>query len=179
MNDFCVDLEFNWSLFVEEYDIYSPPIGHSLLDTKYISKEFFECIDSINLKLQYIEIFVKTPYEKPGIHTDDGTVDMAKINWIFNGNNSLMAWYKVKPNVQPKPYISTINSYSEVYTDDMVELIHTQRVGNPSIVRVGIPHSVYTLNTTRYCYSVVVRDKSNNSNLTFNELCERFKQYIK
>lgn len=178
MNNYCVDLHFEWSPFVPEYDPYSAPLGHSKLDEKYISPEFFQCIDSLGLKLLYIEIFVKEPNYGPGVHVDHGKKNMAKINWVYGGEDSVMTWYKPKKGKLPRFNVTAINSYSVVYDEDDVDLVHTQKVGKPSLIQSGVPHGIYTKLETRYCYSAVLFSK-NNIRLPFDKMLELFKDYIK
>jgi hypothetical protein len=178
MNNYCVDLEFNFSLLKDNYDPFSAPMGHSKLDNQYVSDEFCQYIDSLGLKLLYIEIFVKGPNYGPGVHVDHGKKDMAKLNWVYGGEDSTMTWYAPKKGRLPKFNTTAINSYSVTYEEDDVELVHSQRVGFPSLVQSGVPHGIYTKEQPRYCYSAVLFSKD-NIRLPFKQMLELFKDYIK
>ena len=178
MNNYCLDLKFDFSPLREDFDPYSIPIGHTKLDEQYISDEFLQLIDSLNLRLLYMEVFVKGPNYGPGIHLDHGKLDMAKLNWVYGGKDSTMCWYKQKQGIQflPKVHTTPIKSYSLVYDEDIVDLAHEQSIGFPSLIQSGVPHGIYTKDETRYCYSAVLFTKD-WKRLKFSEMAEIFKDY--
>lgn len=179
MNKFCVDLKSSLKLLNDDYDPFSAPMGHTTLDTKHIREDFLKLIDSLNLKLLYVEIFVKGPDYGPGVHVDHGRIDQAKINWVYGGKDSCMTWYKIIPNKvrDIKLNVTPINSYSVVYPEHTVEEIHKQEVKCPSMIQSGIPHGIYTKDDSRWCYSAVLLTKD-NKRLTFDAMLELFKDFI-
>jgi len=180
MNNYCIDLNLPVNLLKADYDPYSAPIGHTVLDNKYINDDFFIFIDNkLNLKLFYVEVFVKSTCDPLGIHTDHGQTDMAKLNWVYGGQKSSMNWYEPLPNITENDlikYISPINSKSVIYPLHTVKLLHSCKVGFPSIVQSGIPHNVMNWVDKRYCYSAVLYTKQ-DVRLTFSETVELFKDY--
>jgi hypothetical protein len=179
MNNYCIDLKFDFSPLKEGFDPYSIPIGHTKLDEQYISDEFFQLINSLDLRLLYMEVFVKGPNFGPGIHLDHGRLDMAKLNWVYGGKGSRMCWYKQKKGIQflPKIHTTPIKSYSLLYNIDIVDLMYEREIGFPSLVQSGVPHGIYTADETRYCYSAVLFTKD-WKRLKFSEMVELFKDYI-
>jgi len=179
MNNYCVDLNLPVSLLRPDYDPYSAPIGHTVLDNKYINYSFFDFIDKLNLKLLYVEVFVKDTTDPPGIHTDHGQSDMAKLNWVYGGTKSTMNWYEPLLNITKNDlikYVSPINSDSIIYPLHTVKFLCSYKVGFPSIVQSGSPHNVMNWIDKRYCYSAVLLTKD-NVRLTFSETVELFKDY--
>ena len=180
MNKFCVDLKLEIEPLSKNYDPYSPNIGHSKLAEQHVSSDFITFINSLDLILRYIEIFVKPSHFGPGIHIDDGNLnDIAKINWVYGGSDSIMRWYKEKPNTihKSRNVTTAINSYAVIYPTAGVDLIHEQKVGFPSIIQAAIPHGVVTLDEPRYCYSAVMGTKTKPV-LTFNEMLDKFSKYL-
>jgi hypothetical protein len=178
MNNYCLDLKFDFLPLRKDFDPYCIPIGHTKLDEQYISDEFFQCIDSLNLVLLYMEVFVKGPNYGPGVHVDHGKLDMAKLNWVYGGSDSTMCWYKQKPGIKhiPKFNVTPIKSQSIIYDIDDVDLVHEQRIGFPSLIQSGVPHGIYTKDETRHCYSAVLFTKD-WKRLKFSEMAELFKDY--
>jgi len=179
MNNLCIHLKSSLTLLKETYDPFSAPLGHSKLDTEHINDEFFRLIDSLNLKLLYVEIFVKGPNYGPGVHVDHGKISMAKLNWVYGGKDSYMTWYKVIPEKVSNLRINVtpINSYSVVYPEDTVEEIFRSEIRCPSMIQSGIPHGIHTSDEARYCYSAVLLHKE-RGRLTFQEMVDLFKDYI-
>jgi hypothetical protein len=175
MNNYCYDLTLPYVLLKEDYDPFSAPFGHTKLDIKYITDEFFQHIDSLGLRLLYVEVFVKGPNYGPGIHVDAGKFDMAKLNWVYGGKDSTMCWYKPKIGITHLPTfnVTPIKSQSLIYKVDSVELVHEQSIGFPSLIQSGVPHGVYTKDDNRYCYSAVMLTKD-DKRLSFKEMLELF-----
>lgn len=177
MNHYCIDLNFNFDLLKKDYDFNSIKHWHSKLDMSYVNNDFLELIDSLNLRIKYIEIFFTDSFKKIPIHADDGPANFAKINWVYGGSGSSMNWYRPNKHYKPHQLTTPIKSKSILYSNDSVELLHSQPVGCPSIVQVGIPHNVVNYAEPRYCFSTVLFTKENQP-VTVTELAGLFFNYI-
>jgi len=186
MNNYCVDLNLPMPLsdsvsdvvgFLKQYNK-----GHFQLDKKLVSDELKLLLDKCNLDVSLVEVFHRQPLAIGNIHSDLDTVgDYSKLNWIYGGEGSIMKWYKInKTYVKSETTHTTdINSYALYYKDAEVDLIHSQTVGQPSLVQVGIPHRVVNGNAERFCVCVVFEDRDTKKRPTFQEALELFKNYIK
>lgn len=187
MNNYCVDLNLPFSLFKENVDpialLKSNPrfAGHFNISSMLLNKEIIKLFNGLGLTIFLVEVFYRTPNSSGNIHSDlDKPGDYSKLNWIFGGEGSIMNWYNTNSNyVSASTNTTAIKSYALYYKDAEVDLIHTQVVGQPSLVQVGIPHKVINSNLERLCVSVVFRYTDTNIRPTFNEALELFKDYIR
>ena len=180
MNNYCMDIDLGTPFLVEGFNPYSISKTHSILDQSVIHSDLLSLLDDLDLKVIYIEVFFKHPFEKNPIHADDGPSDMSKLNWIFGGGRSVMNWWTPKIGEQYKPIevVTDINSSALCYPEDSVDLVHTQAIGFPSIIQSGVPHNITMGNEPRWCYSLVFFTKDIRR-LTFVQTIDLFKKYIK
>jgi len=199
MNRYCVDLGIDLPLFNTQLSpiefLKSRPIwANNIINNKELAKhskldintelrqEVKDFFDKYNMFIEVVEIFYLFPYGSMSIHNDRAVPgDFSKVNWIYGGKDSVMNWYKVlNGSGGGAPlYTTPINSPSLQYRPHEVELVHTQTVGQPSLVQVGCPHNVVNGSEERFCVSVVFKHKSTRSRVTMQESLEIFKNYIK
>ena len=192
MTDYCIDLNFPISPLANNITIADlPTTSWSFLDQKFINPELVEFIKSLGL-IFWGSVFVKYPDGKYYIHIDGKKiVDKAKLNWSFNDDH-IMHWYKTKPGIdKPILYYDGKNflgadaelsnekqrKYIE-YNEDEVELVHSAKVGYPSIVQAGIPHSVEVFSGERKCISILLLQK-NHQPVSMTVAKHLFRDYIK
>jgi hypothetical protein len=196
MNDYCVDLNLNLSLFnstlppieflklrpvwADNIKINSVAAKHTKLDLlTEITQEVKDFFDRHNFFIEVVEVFYLFPNDTMSIHSDRAIPgDYAKINWIYGGKDSVMKWYKILGAPAAPTYTTPIDSPSLQYEAAEVELAHEQTVGHPSLVQVGCPHNVVNGLNERFCVSIVFKHKSNQKRVTMNEAINAFKEYI-
>lgn len=145
-----------------------PPTDH------LVSADTIKFFDSLNLSVGS-ELFFSPPNANTTIHTDDHGGDIIKLNWIIGGRGSLMRWWK--PLVD-KPLAYTIHAGPTTrYDRKEVELLHSAEIKQPSMVQVGIPHSILNTGENRWCISLIPTRKENNQRLTWAEGLEIFGSY--
>ena len=200
MNPYCVNLNFNSSVFksdlspidflknksdqLKEYDsknIRHTKSTHFKLDIETdLSDEVKDFFDSHNQDIVLAEVFCRRSKEISVIHSDDKLPgDYSKMNWVFGGLDSVMNWYKLKDeNDLPNIYETSIRSYSLIYRMGQVELLYSEAFRGPSIVQVGIPHNIVNLKEERYCLSIVFKDRILKRRPTVLEAAEIFKDSV-
>ena len=185
MNNYCVDLNLDLPLFKSELS----PVeflkqnyklsGHFQINISDLSSELIEFLNKLGLSVRLVEIFYRQPYGGGNIHSDTEVAgDYAKLNWVYG--NGTMYWYKTNNNYTPTVLNTTaIKSYALYYNELEVELVHSQKVGQPSLVQVGCPHRVVNSDTERFCISLVFEKISTKERLTFQEAITVFAEFIK
>jgi hypothetical protein len=180
MNHYCNDLNFSFPVVKDTFD-YKKYKGtyHTSLTTDVFESKFVNLVDSLNLKITWIELFYRGPSDLTGfdVHTDSMGGDYVKLNWIFGGNNSIMQWYTVKEGLEKEPSKTALGSKYLSFDISEVDLAHRQSVRFPSIIQAGSPHNVYNPTEDRFCLSIMLRDKTTNNRLTMAEAVELFKNY--
>jgi hypothetical protein len=185
MNNYCVDLNLPLTIFKSDlspieflkqnYNLKS----HFQIDISNLNNELISFFDNLRLSVRLVEIFYRQPNAVGHIHSDTEVAgDYAKLNWVYG--NGTMHWYKLSKNYTPTKLNTTdIKSYALYYNELDVELIHSQQVGQPSLVQVGCPHKVINSDTERFCISVVFETADTKERLTFQEACKLFSGSIK
>jgi hypothetical protein len=181
MRNLCVNLNFNIDVFKTEFDLFSlPKIRFQLLGIDTINPKLIDLLLNNNIEIRAIEVFYSEPNFGGGIHSDgigDEGNDVTKLNYIFGGKNSLMHWYKLKPNAR-KIILDTEKDtpYINYYNEDTVR-IHSAKVGFPSIVQVAVPHNVRNFSEPRYCVCLVIHDAITKKRLPFDYLADLLKEF--
>jgi len=177
MNNFCVDLNINIPLFKkEEYSQYYKCRSHSRVGVNTLNPEILEFFDSKNLEIVLCEAFYRKPTDikHDNVHKDAMYInDATKINWVFGGEDSLMNWY------EPITPVFNINrsqiGIEYIYYDRKnLNLLHSQSVGFPSLVQVGIPHDITIGITDRLCISTFFKQKESKEYIPFLNAIELF-----
>lgn len=181
MNDFCVDLNINIPLFkVDVLSHYYKRIPHSRVNLDFLNPAIIDLFTSNNLEITLCEAFYRKPTDiihdtvhKDAMHITDAT----KINWVFGGDDTMMNWYK------PINPIFNVN-HSQIgveyinYDRSNLSLIHSQRVGFPSLVQVGIPHDITMGLTDRLCISTFFKEKGSTEYIAFSNAIKLFNNFI-
>jgi hypothetical protein len=193
MNSYCIDLHFkNDPILNKEklIDLINPTsdVYMGMLDLfEHINPKFIvELHNAGVIPSREVETFYTRKNNRGMLHRDtsDGlpTVDndFSKLNFVLGGKGSLMNWYKPKPNrniLGNANFATNTNKPAFRYELDDVELIHSQPVGYPSLVQVGIPHDVTAGDEDRIAICIV--PTKDNRRLTIQESIDLLKPFIK
>lgn len=116
------------------------------------------------LYIRFAELFYSAPNRASLIHSDGNpnnyeiVNDMAKINFISGGEDSLMNWYQ--PIVK-KQYTATGKDNKFIsFAPNEVECIARHNISGYNIVQTGIPHNILTGSKSRYCVSLTLAIKN-------------------
>ena len=164
MNNYCIDLNLSIPFFNDENYINLLKIDnnrHQRVDRSKINSKIIDYLKSKNLIIVSVESFFRRPEDpfNPEIHKDAiNFTDATKINWVYGGGDSVMEWYEPINSNNIKTNKTATNADYEYYDHADLKLVHTQQVGFPSIVQVGIPHNIAKITTDRLCISVFFKE---------------------
>lgn len=145
----------------------------------HLNPDLIKLMSDLSLDVSFAESFYMPRYTKSIIHCDTKLfTDIAKINFVYYGMNSLMNWYKANDEDLRETNPSVIGSNYRKYDINEVTLIHSQYIGCPALVQAGVPHNVTTLRERRLCISLFLIDKLTGKYLTFNDSIERFDKFM-
>ena len=188
MTKYCADLELPIQLFKSTTDTLDflkhnnqQLARHYTINNELLSDDIVNFFTSNGLAIKFIEVFYRPAGVNSSIHIDTQEPgDYVKLNWVFGGEGSTMCWYDIKENCKGTPQQTSISTYAIHYSPDDVTLLHSQTVGQPTLVQVGIPHSIDNKNLTeRFCVSIIFGHAAQLGRPTFNSVYEIFKNYIK
>jgi len=141
LNNFCFYFVLNKSLY-----------------TKFLNIEVLEQLNKLEVEISSVEFFYKNSTNVgPGAHVDDlYTTDLVKLNWIYGDATAKMVWYIPIENFQGvvSSHHKTIYLY---FPQDKITEIHSEILQSPSIVQVGIPHTIKNINSERWAISLTLR----------------------
>lgn len=178
MNQLYCPLSLPVNFFNDKFDIKKFKIvNHQRITHENISKEYFDFLSHLNIKLNHVELFITLPNLFLRIHKDQhGMNDFPKINFIIGGKSSTMNWYKPKSDSVGKIQNTSIATPYIGYDLEEVDLIFSKEIHSPSIVQAGVPHNV-TTPVPRWAFSTVYISRDNKL-LTWEEILNIFKDYI-
>ena len=140
--------------------------GHVPVPESAVNPALLDWFEDRGMWLKNADIFCSPPNFFLGIHVDGVRRDNAiATNWayeeaFFEGE---MQWWEPKPEYENpsdlKPeehgaYSISTTPYALAWTKDQCELLHTSRVGFPSLVNIGIPHSMQNKDKQRFAISM-------------------------
>jgi hypothetical protein len=153
---------------------------HFKLNINVLSKDLLEFFKEHDLAVRLVEIFYRPAGTASRVHVDTQEPgDYAKLNWAYGGEGSVMNWFSIKDDDKGAIDSTPVSSYAWYYNKSEVTLVHSAEVGQPSLVQVGIPHSVENVTTERFCVSIVFEYTESGQRPTFNQAYNIFKDYIK
>ena len=176
MNKFCVDLNIKLTPLKKEISLYGTDM-HQRIQSSELNPLLLEFFRKHRLGVQLVEMFYNPPHNISTIHIDSFGGDYSKINFVWGGGASVMNWYAIKPGGVASRRTTGIGTKSVCFSDNEVDLLHSQPVHSPSIVQVGIPHNITNGDAPRWCLSIVPV-KLNGSRLTIDETTKIFKNLL-
>ena len=104
-----------------------------------------------------------------------------KINWVFGAPTSTMSWWR--PNDASgigDQIVTVVGSPYIPFVEENCTKIWSEHITDPCLLNVGQPHSVENETTEgRWCMSFAISDRDLSKLLTWEDVCERLKDYIK
>ena len=158
---------------------------HWLVTKEMMSSSFITFLNQLDLDVGPSNVlFYTPPFGHLGIHIDGARQhDNCMLNFVWGSDNHKMFWYTMNPTfaVEVKTFTNNDNYIS--VPEEVVTKIDETIVGHPTIVKVGIPHSVKNYSTTgRWCLSIDLKYIGSNESfpgINFNEAAEIFKPYAR
>ena len=182
-NGYCVDIDLNLDLDLEvlrlvknQHTATDKPKQFAIKLHEY-DKGLQFVLRQFGLDIKHGEIFYSPPgYELP-IHIDDKHQgrNHSKLNWVFGAPGSVMQWWSTKSGYQPEKKTTEIGTTYFLFDKQQCNILGEAAIGQPSLVNVGIPHSV--VNNTdqgRWCVSYMLREKDTTQNLQWDVAVHKF-----
>jgi hypothetical protein len=146
-----------------------------------VDKNLVKFLSAVDVYITHGEIFYTPPYGKLPIHVDlHEFSNNCKLNFIFGAAGSKMIWWDKKPNVDLSFFYTPIGTKYIMFEEDDCIPIHSARINQPSLVNIGIPHSIdNTTNEGRWCMSYTLRKIKDNNDLQWDDACILFDEYFK
>jgi hypothetical protein len=145
------------------------------------NSEFVKWLASLNLEVVRtgIEQFYIPPGGKGPIHSDGKTIDdKINLNFQYQGAGSKMKWYTLVDTELKLHATSSRSNYQSFADKDEVKQIWEAEIGFPSLVNVGMLHSVENGPEPRWVIAVPLWDKVTDTRLQWDEAVVRFQQWI-
>lgn len=157
------------------------PVEYPEMNTnQYTNEQFVSWLDSLGLFCPGFDIFLTPPGGTVAIHAD--TYDwQAKLNFAYGSDDGVneQHWWKPKSENLSTPTDRGDQFYSRLWQYEDVDLVHKEKIGTPSLINIGIPHSVVNYTPqTRICLSYNLNKKSDRKPLLWEEAVEIFGAYV-
>ena len=201
MNNYCIPLDLDLQIFnsnlhpVEFIKLlpawsdaqFTTPRGnkHIRIPKDVLHQDFINFFNNRGIHLIGVEVFYTVPKGSNIIHSDVNPLgDVAKINWVYGGDNSVMEWYVPDQNYltdnTPNRTAPTIaNSPTLRFLKEEVDLVHSQSIKSPSIVQAGCPHNMLNGQTSeRICISTIFESIDLGQRLTIAQAKNVFKDLL-
>lgn len=142
------------------------PHGHVPVPESEINPELLDWFEDRGFWIKNADIFCSPPDFTLGIHVDGTRMDnRIATNWAYEDNEDrgVMHWWKPKPGFENpsdlKPeehgaYSISTTPYALAWVDSQCDLMYSSVVGNPSLVNIGIPHSMSNGSVQRFAVSI-------------------------
>lgn len=144
---------------------------------KVFRKDWLEYASSLGLDFATLMMFYRGPYfGTNGAHIDISTVNPLKIgtyalNWTVGGRDSDMVWYEMPPGELKISYTPVNTAYTHWPIEKLKE-IDRSPLSRPTLVQVGLPHSITMGKHPRW--SISVRPKMKKE-MEWNEIVNHMK----
>ena len=193
-NIYCANLKLpvNDVMKTQDWQRIMPSKGHYPIAESMVREDLLDFFEGFGMYLKNADVFISPPKFLLQIHidgTDLGTNSCA-INWQYCTEiGSYMQWWKPKPEFMNKEIIAPESAgensykidttpYAYAWTPEECELLHTSNIGFPSLVNIGVPHSMKNdTNVTRYAVSLTWK-KYNGSTIEWDYVYNKLQSYI-
>lgn len=186
MNNYCKNLKLDFKLSLDLWTtaqmLYKKPRPAIFkLKLASIDPTFINFLNELDLTTNHAEIFYTPPMKNMPIHVDwHQYTNNCKLNWVFGGENSLMKWWRPKdPNAPLRQKLTPIGTHYIHFEENECDEIASAVIGQPSLVNVGIPHSIDNRGCDdRWCLSYVIWDLNKNNVLQWDDALLKLSKYI-
>lgn len=114
------------------------------IGNQFIDEKLSKLVGEYNCTIINLSYFHTPPGQSRVIHSDNIHLDnMSKINFVFNGNGSVMKWWKLKEkDTTPRIGILPNGIPYNYYTPDQCEHVATTELVGPTMLNTGALHSL-------------------------------------
>ena len=177
MNVYHTALSLPKNVFKENISVNSFPLTRRIVLSPplHLSIDIIRLMNNVGLRIGLAELFYSPPYMVSGIHKDTPSPDISKINWVYKGYESEMAWYATDSNKKSEG--SGNNTYIP-YSIEESKLLHKSKIHSPSIIQAAIAHHSINKNYPRWAVSLMLFYKEKHLQCKYNDAITRLSDYI-
>ena len=148
MNSFCNNLNLDIPPLRLNVDMYNlPKVYWNTISMDAVNPKLMAYLYLKGVTIFKVAVFFAEGPNFGDIHLDgNNTSDQVKLSWTY-GDDHLMHWYTT--DVIRNYSIGNSNRHFIKYEPNEVSVIHSQKVGCPSLIQIGIPHNVITYSGVR------------------------------
>lgn len=178
--DLSVGFELDISALKQVQESYNNLDQMMIFKMSTVDKNLLRFLDALDLYVSHSEIFYTPPKGKLPIHVDhDEFSNRCKLNWVFGAEGSRMIWWEKKPGVELKYHTTPIKTRYLMFDQADCIQLYSAEINQPSLVNVGVPHSVDNMTDQgRWCMSYVIGKKKDHTNLQWDEAQTIFNDYF-
>jgi hypothetical protein len=171
MNEYCFDLNLDIPPLRQELSLDDLPKERwNLISANAINPDLLSFLKTKGIDISVVSSFYDggSNFEQD-IHIDFPTMcDMTKLIWVW-GDYHIMNWYMpvdqndsnfIIDNNSTNP-TNGIRNYS-VYNRQSLNVVHTSKIGFPSLIQVGIPHQGRNFAGVRRSLTIILHDTTGN-----------------
>ena len=179
MRKFSADLKlpFNSDFMLEDVkrDCDRTKLGHFAYDKTKFDPRVTEYLRERGLCISHYEIFFTPAHSLLAIHVDGSKLsNIVKLNWVWGGTGRRMMWWKMREGCSLTQGTTPVNTPYLYAEQRQCIMIESAKIGRPTLVNVGQPHSV--VNATpedRWCLSAVLAGIEEQTNLEWDAVVEK------
>jgi hypothetical protein len=154
VNIYCKKLQIDIDLSPLE-DIRVSHTTNTMMIFEYpsVDENLKSFLKPLDMFVSRAEVFHTPANGKLPIHVDmDRYSNICKLNWVVGGGE--MVWWKVKEDIPLRYHKTPIGTKYLLFEEDECEPIYREKIGLPSLVNVGVPHSINNdTDESRWCVS--------------------------
>lgn len=147
-------------------------------DTDIFNSDFNDMLKSKFCYVSFAELFYTPPGGRLRWHIDtERPSNFIKINFVWGSQNHKMLWGESNSR-KPIHYKFTMSGTKYLdFQDVEITLLEEATIVHPTIVNIGVPHSVVNLDTTpRWCLSVNIH--RDGARILFRDAVDIFSEYV-
>jgi hypothetical protein len=154
-------------------------LGHFHATSKQLPPQLLAWLSARGVYVPHAEVFHTPAMGYLPIHVDgERLCNIVKLNWCYGKVGSMMNWFKLKDASKAIPMKETVvgTKYLQPLPVDC-QLVHSARISGPTLVNVGVPHSIINFtNESRWTFSAVLWLESRA--LEWDEAMQLFKDVL-
>jgi len=194
MNKYYIDLNFDIPLFLDtviidrlknpetSYQSKNPSfINRGQLTRSEFNPKLIAWLEAKGLSHVASDFFYRTPWDVDQIHTDGLPRDVGKLNWVFgqDDQNSKMFWYSMKKDRPSQVGNTSFGTPWATFDEEDLILEESAVIkGTPTLVNIGVPHTIKNGSLARLCITMHLRDHLTGEQPTWARCIELFQSEI-
>ena len=145
-----------------------------ILEYPRVDENLKHFLKQFQIVISRAEVFHTPAKAKLPIHVDmEEFSNIVKLNWVIGGGE--MVWWKPKDNTVLRHHTTPIGTKYLLFDESECNEVYRQKVGWPSLVNAGVPHSVDNhTDESRWCISHNIHCSITGEQLQWQDAIKRF-----